>query len=88
MNQEFQKARENVCAALNNPKNTVGTSVSYGHPMVIIGNLACDDPALSIVAIDDLGRLWKEHHRNGKSELVCILDLRYAFSLANPERAA
>lgn len=76
MTDAFQKTREAVVAALNDPKVTLGTAVEYVHPMTVLGNLSRIDPALSMVAIDDFGRLWKEYHREGTSELVCVFDFR------------
>jgi hypothetical protein len=76
MNDKFQAMCTAVSAALNDPNVTVGECISSDGSFMILGNLALDAPKLSMVAIDDFGRLWKERHHKGRVEMVCILDLR------------
>lgn len=75
---EFQAARARVVEALRDPTATVGTTVRWDSMDRVAGNLAHDDPRLTPVWVDDLGRLWKERWiaRADGAELICILDLR------------
>lgn len=76
----FTKLRMRVNAALSDGKTTVGTTIQWDSPMLFAGNQAPDDPPLSIVLVDECGRLWKEYHSKMAAEqvhkLVCILDPR------------
>lgn len=73
---DFQAARARVVEALSDQGATVGAKVGWEQPFMLLGNMANDDPALSPLAIDDLGRIWKERHHGGAHELVCVFDLR------------
>lgn len=86
--ERFTKARMAVIDALKDAKLTAGAKIEWHHGMLIAGNLAIDDPELSPLYIDGLGRVWKERHVNGEHSLECVFDLRRAWSAANPQTRA
>lgn len=72
----FQKMRADVVTALTDQGLTVGAQIQFESLEIVAGHLAHDDPALSPIYIDDLGRLWKEWSHGGGHKLECVLDLR------------
>lgn len=73
---ERHKMFDDVAEALNDQGLTVGAKVEWDAPHLLAGNMSSDDPALSTLMIDDLGRMWKERHHGEAHELVCVFDLR------------
>jgi hypothetical protein len=82
---DFAAARAAVVRALIDPSVTIGHVVPLPMYRLTAPNLAVTDPILAPLFADSVGRMWAEIHRDGRSELRCIYDLRMLIPNKMPE---